>query len=382
MGVAWGVVGWMLATPTALGRGSADGPVEDLLAQAKEHLAAEDGPGAEALFRRLLEADGDLLPAYEGLAEALVLQKRHGEAVDWLLQLGEGLLGAGMESRALGILKRGLVLAEADVVDGARRGRAHALVGRALSLVDRHGPAVAHLDRAVELGVDDLRTLLYLGAAQWETNAFDAAEATYRSGVERFDAQSPIPRHQLGRFLLWQGHAAEAAAELGRVAERAPGAPDFQLDAARAQQAAGQLEAAAATFRRAVALAPERSHARWGLARVLLRLGRRDAAREQLDTYRDLYNAEQERVRQQEVAKAQVGKGWELLQTGQPDAARSHFESLPVTVESLRGLAATHLATGRPEVAVETLERAVTLDPERGDLRLRLAEARLAAGGS
>lgn len=358
------------------GEAAAEGTPADagtLLAAADEALASGNAAAAEGLYRRLLAADPDLLPAYRGLAEAVAAQDRAAAAASVLTRLGEGLIRAEVHAAAVEALRRA-----AELDPGSAR--VHALLGRGLSIERRYLEAARQLARAVELGESDLRTLLYLGAARWENGQVAEAEATYRRAVSASGGH-PVPRHQLGRLLLWQGHHAEAVEVLSAAAAASPDAADLHLDLARALHAAGDLEPATDAFRRAVALAPERSHARYGLARVLARRGQTEAAREQLEVYRRLYAAEQERVRAQELAEAELGRGWELLHQGRIARARALFAGLPESGDALAGVAATHLAAGEADAAVAALERAVTLEPERGDLRLRLAEARLRAAG-
>ncbi|MEE8524048.1 MAG: tetratricopeptide repeat protein [Thermoanaerobaculia bacterium] len=341
-----------------------------LLEAARDALAEDRAADAELLYRRALDAEPDLISAYRGLAEALAAQERRPEAVAVLLRVGEGLIRAGVHGRALEVLRRALELAP-------RSAAVHGLLGRALSLDRRYVEAAGHLGLAVELGTADLRTLLYLGAAQWENGRVEEAEAVYRQAAAIAGA-SFLPFHQLGRLLSWQGRTVEAVAVL-QVAAEMTNAVDVELDFARALQKVGETEKALAAFQRVVALAPDRSHGRYGLAQVLARTGDVDGAREQLEIYRRLYDREQQRVREQELAKARLGRGWELLRQGGTREAIAHFESLPAAPDALLGLAAAHTAAGNPGAAVDLLERAVALAPERGDLRLRLAEARLEA---
>ena len=332
-------------------------------------LEAGRAGAAETLFRQALALDSDLLPAYWGLGRSLQAQGRDAEALAIYTQLGDGLLRAGVDNEAGKALEKALALAP-------ERGDLWAMLGRVASLEHRYDAATAHLGRAVELGHADLRTLLYLGAAQWESGDLDAADATYRRALA---LGNPLPAHQLGRLLLWRGRHSEAVETLRNAANRLTDAADLQLDLARALLADGQVEAAITEFREAVRLAPSRSHAHYGLAQALARNGDREVAAHEIATYRELYEQEQQRVREQELAKARLGKGWELLHSGDGEAAYTLFSKLPATAESLFGLAEAQLATGRARAALASLEQAVTLAPERGDLRLRLAEARLQA---
>ncbi len=166
---------------------------------------------------------------------------------------------------------------------------------------------------------------------------------------------------------------------LRRAVEVQP-APDAVLDLARALDRAGKSGEALAAYRRAIELAPRSYTAHYGLAQLLARSGEREAAQQALATYERLYAAEQERTRRAGWERARLDHGWELLDAGEVEAAARHFAGLAESAESLAGLAAARSRLGDHRGAVAALERAVTLAPERTDLRRLLAEERLAAG--
>ena len=178
-----------------------------------------------------------------------------------------------------------------------------ALLGRALALSRRFGEAAEALERAVELGAGDVRTLLFYGSALWESGRPEAADPV----LERAAAAAAgtgaefLARHQLGRLRLWFGRPAEAIEPLERAAALRPGDAEARLDLARALERAGRVEEAIAAFRRAVELAPESHHARWGLGQAMSRAGRRQEAAAELEIYRSLLAADQERVRRSQL---------------------------------------------------------------------------------
>ena len=230
--------------------------------------------------------------------------------------------------------------------------RAQALLGRTLALAERFGEAAQVLGRAVELGAGDVRTLLYLGSALWESGdpaAADpvlerAADAAAGTGAEL------LARNQLGRLRLWAGRPAEAIPSLERALALRPDAVDVRLDLARALDGAGRAEESIAAYRKVIEASPESHHARWGLAQVLARAGRRDEAAEELAAYQRLYAADQERTRR--IRR----------------------------IESLVDLARTRALEGDHAGAAEALEGAVALDPDDEHLRRLLREQRMAAG--
>jgi cytochrome c-type biogenesis protein CcmH/NrfG len=257
---------------------------------------------------------------------------------------------------ALAILPGGLHAQARTPDDRLVSARDAAEAGREAVLAREFVRGAEALERALELGDTDPRTRLYLGAALWETGELERSEAVYR---EALAAAGPgrgafLPLHQLGRLLLWQGRADEAVAPLERAVRLSPSAADTQLALARALSESGRGDDALAAYRRAVELAPDSFHAHWGLAQELLRAARegdasaRAEAAQVLETYHELYRADQLRTRETGLLDAQLAAA---------DLA---------------------LARGDREAAVAALERAVALAPERQDLALLLAEQRLA----
>lgn len=257
-------------------------------------------------------------------------------------------------------------------------------LGRSLALAERFGAAAEALERAVALGADDVRTLLFWGSALWESGHPEDAEPVLERAVAAARAPGAefLARHQLGRFRLWSGRAEEALAPLERAVALRPDAVDARLDLARALDGAGRTEEAVAAFRRTVELAPSSHYARWGLARALLRAGGREEASRELQVYRELYRADQEQTRRIRREEADLQKGWHLLETGRPVAAAELFRGMEPGVEALVGLARALAAQGDRAGTVAALERAVALAPERQELRRLLAEARLAEEGA
>lgn len=368
----------LLAAP-AVGQPDPASPpsTESALAAAEGALAAGKAAEAERLFRDLVAREPGLAEAYAGLTEALVAQNRDEEAAAVLLTLGEGLSEAGLYEPAIEALQRAAGLAR-------RSGRIQAQLGRALVLDRKPQTAIQALERAVALGQTDLPTRHYLGAALWEDGRTDDAEKVYRQLVAD-TGSAGLAVQELGRLLLWQGKAAEAVDLLRRAATADPKSSDSWVELARALEATGAAAEAEQSYRKAVELAPQRSDARYGLALLLAR-SQAPAAREEsarhLETYRRLTTEERERTRQEGLERARLDRGWSLLREGKPQEAVTQFTALPETPESLAGAAAAWSATGDPARAVQALERAVSLAPDRRDLRLKLAEQRLLAASS
>jgi len=265
--------------------------------------------------------------------------------------------------------------------------RLQALLGRALSLSDRYGEAAEALERAVAGGADDLRTLLFLGSALWESGRPEEADPVLEraAAASRGTGAEFLAHHQLGRLRLWAGRPEAALPALERAVALRPDAPTPRLDLARALDGAGRTEEAVAAYRAVLERAPDSHHARWGLAQALLRLGRRDEAAVELAAYRELYAANQERTRQIMLQRSEIDRGWHLIGAGRPGEAEAVFRDLIAShgegVDPLLGLARALAGQGDHAGAAGALERAVSLAPDREDLRRLLAQERLAAEG-
>lgn len=356
-------------------------PRAETLAQAHDLLERGDAGAAEAALRRLLLADQGDIEALAGWARALLAQGRGQAALASLVQEAQIRVDASRFEEAARLLELALEIDPTSAGLSGRLGRCYLLDGSFVA-------AERHLRRALELGPRTLEILLPLAAVLWENGRFDEAESLYREAVQRVPGSADA-HDQLGHFLLWRSRFEEASTELERAADLGAAGFGLELDRGRALagwarelQSDGQgtpqgvavLERARGAFERAVEAAPEHAEARYGLAQVLLQLGAPEAAEEQLAAYRRLYEEDQARTRAAQRALAQVASGLRLLQEGRAEEARALLEPLPETPDSLRALALVNRQLGRVDAARAALERALTLAPERADLRVLLDE--------
>lgn len=329
---------------------------------------------AEGIFRQLVSRQPGLIDAYRGLSEALAGQNRATEAANILGRLGEGLLQAGQHAPAVE------VLAEAVELD-PDSSSFQALLGKAYLFSQNHLAAAAFLERAVDSGHRAPVTRLYLGAALWEIGRPAEAEVLYLE-LTKENPSAFVAVHQLGRLLDWQGRSADAAVYLRRASVLRPAAVDVTYDLAKALAGAGEVDEAVTAFRRVLTLTPSNYKAHYGLARLLARRGEREEARRSMGAYQRLYTAEQETTHREGLERARLDRGWQLIDDEAFEQAIQHFESLVEgfgeSSESLAGLATAFSRLGDHGRAAKHLERAVSLAPERQDLRLMLAEERLA----
>lgn len=276
--------------------------------------------------------------------------------------------------------RRALELAQEGLRTAPESAALHALAGRAAAQSGQPDLAVEHLGRALARGGETLQIRLYLASALWETARYDDAEASFRRACELAGTgpRGQLAWHQLGRLLLWLARAPQAVEALERAVSLGSQAPDTALDLARALDLAGDPRALAA-FTRAVALAPESPRARWGLAHALRSAGRGEEAAVELEIYRELYQREQDSVRNGGLVRASLDYAWSLLRAGDAEAAAAAFARLEEVAEALEGGARAASARGRHREAVALLESAVRRFPDREDLLQFLARERLAA---
>jgi tetratricopeptide (TPR) repeat protein len=341
----------------------------DALNRASEALAAGDFETAEALYRRLVVANPGLADAYEGLAQALAGLGRNLEAAAIRSQLGEGWVSAGRYELAVEEFEKALALAPNQAI-------LHAQIGRVFLLDKANARALEHLERAAALGDASPKTRTYLGSALWECGRLENSEEVFRSAVR---GGSTAALFQLQRLLLWQGRYEEALAVLDKLLPVAGGSADVLMDLARALEGVGRVDEAIGAYRRLIEIDPEGSKLQhYRLALLLIRSGRREDGQKEMEIYRRLSSRDREITHQMNLQHARLDRAWELLREGKVEAAEEIFSDLPATGDSLRGLALVRSHQGRHAEAVTILERAVLIAPERPELRLLLAEERVA----
>jgi tetratricopeptide (TPR) repeat protein len=230
-------------------------------------------------------------------------------------------------------------------------GQAHYRMARlyqSQSLVSR---AIEELERAAScsplVGLDALyETLGGLYATQAD---FDRASAAYRKRID-VNPNNDEAHRKLGEIYALQGHDDAALAEFA-IAERLNrnGAETF-AEAAQAYLRANRFADAVRVAQRALALDPANQKARFSLGTSLVRLGRTDEGRRELDFF------------QREIDDA-------------ADARRRVLEANTLERDAARAEGAGDFAT-----AVSLLQRAVDVSPEHARLELDLGRMLVKAG--
>jgi tetratricopeptide (TPR) repeat protein len=305
-------------------------------------------------------------------ADELLAQGARRAAVEMLVERGRGWLQAERTADAVAVLE-----AATERQPDAAAG--WTWLGRAYTRDRDFEAARRALERAVELGDTTAATRVFLGAVQWEGGDLAAAEETYRRAIAGGDGG--VASAQLGRLLVWQGRYAEAVEVLDSTV--GPGTPaDVLFDRAEALRGAGETEAAIAAYRHLCQLAPTLFKARYGLAVVLGQAGQEEASADELARYAELYRQDQEWTRIHERNQGEMERARSMVREGRFEEALEHLAGLAQSAEVLALTARAYSLAGRPDEALAALERAVSLDPSRLDLRRQLGEMRMRPPGN
>jgi tetratricopeptide (TPR) repeat protein len=310
----------------------------------------------------LLQAEPGTTPSHAESRRVLGLawwiEGQHGRAIEHLrsaialapaderarLLLADVLLDDGRASEAERELKQSL-----DA--GMRSGQVHYRLAQLYRRQSLLTEAVRELEASAVFGpvIGADYFYLTLGATHVDRAQFDAAVTAYQRRIE-INPNNAAAHRQLGEIYFLQGRHGEALAEFAAATWLDPAD-------ARARAAAGQVHVrmlnyadAVTALRSALSIDPYLREARYALGISLLRLGKTDEGRGELDTFQ----------RQQVEAEA----------TGQRE-----FQ-----LEALRRDASRALAGGASEQAIGLFETALAADPSSArshrDLGLALMRAR------
>jgi tetratricopeptide (TPR) repeat protein len=249
--------------------------------------AAELDPtdfGPYLALSQSLELMGDLEGAIASLEEALRLGTTGDEATDAVERgqihnaLGRLLVLVGREAEAMASLERAIELQP-------EWGESRVRLGNALARARRFEEAVTHFDWVLERAPGHVPTLLSRGSALMNLGRRAEALADFRRAVEGAPEDATV-RLRYAEALAFTGDQA-AAREQRRIADGV-GDEGGARGAALAREAArlvsrGELEAALATYRQALAAAPNHVDARYETAALLGHLGRYEEALVELE---------------------------------------------------------------------------------------------------
>ncbi len=293
---------------------------------------------------------------------------------------GSETVNEAREALASGAVEEATRLGRLAIENDPECGVCWSLVGRALALGRHYREAEEALLRALELGDSDPATRLMLGSVLWENGSARRAEELLVELTGGEGRGAELARHELARLLLWQGRYDDAAALLEALVAHRPDDAEARLDLARALDR--RPSEAAFHYRHYLAEVPDDAGAVYGLAMALRRSGEIEEADRWLSRYGELRAAESEALLAAGRRDASIAQARRLLSTDRPREAARLLESLPADSDVLSWLARAQRAFGSRSLALETLGRAVALEPGRADLRLLLQEWSLEPGDS
>jgi tetratricopeptide (TPR) repeat protein len=211
---------------------------------------------------------------------------------------------------------------------------------------------------------------------------FDGAISIYHRRIDA-NPNSGEAHRQLGEILILQGRDDQALAELLVAAWLDPKDPRAHAGAGQVYARAMQYADAVDALRRALALDPRLREARYTLGTMLMRVGKADEGRAELETFgaqqadaeaQGQREFEIDALRRQASARAREGdlaaaiEGFERAVMLDPESSRSH-----------RDLGVALLRAKRADQAIDHLQRAQQID-ETADGFAQLADAYAAAG--
>ena len=236
--------------------------------------------------------------------------------------------------------------------------------------------AVAELERAADLGLEsmELREGLALARVASGEERY-AREVVAELGDQPAQSLSVSLAASLGRALQRLGREEAAREVLAALVDRAPDSPQARLAMARLDWSQGQVDAARAQARAAVAVAPEDQEALMLYGELLLAGGEFAEAQE---VFRDMVNLATSRGAS--AAFARLGLARALIATGEFGEVANIVEQILRELPELPAAhyleALVHLENAELTDANQSLERVLTAVPDHSPSRyLRAAVA-------
>jgi len=259
-------------------------------------------------------------------------------------------------------------------------GRARYLLGLVNQRQGRYPQARQELTRAATmkplLGMNSIfQTIGALARSQQE---YDAAIEAFSSRVDLVP-NDPQAHRELGDVYVRQGRHEEALAEFMASVMLDPSRPDTYTSIGQVHLRESRFDAAADAARQALTRDAMSKEAHYLLATSLLRLGREDEGRRELEVYQRLQaEATAARTRQLEIEGYRRDAAISAANKDYEKAAallRQALEREPSSGPTHRDLGLTLLNAGRAAEAVEQLTAALSSLADDPDLHASLAHA-------
>jgi tetratricopeptide (TPR) repeat protein len=329
--------------------------------------ASPSHPDALTLRGSLRQIQGDAAGA---VADALAgLARRPGHPGASML-LAISLLDTGRVAEARQLLEA-QVAAHRDDVD------LPLLLGRARDRTGDVDGAVAALREALARAPDRLDVRRGLGRYLVAVGRGEEAKRLLREGSGSAHGIEALGSDLVDLLAQTEG-AKSALAELALLLAQSPDATELRLKVARLYGAALEPARAEPVYREIISRAPRSRHAeraRLELASLLAGLGRSDAGREVLDDQLGVQPRHVEAL----TARARLA-----LRQGEADRASADLRAVlgkrPGDASAHRLLAEAHQLKGDARAATAELERAIVSAPDDPEAYLALADLHLRAG--
>jgi tetratricopeptide (TPR) repeat protein len=281
----------------------------------------------------------------------------------------EGKLSAGDTDGAIAILDKAMA---ADPKAGLRLGQLRETRGELDLAVDAYKSAAGRLTGPAQ--GEALGRLAVVQESRGMADAGASAEAAVAA-----DPEGLWPAIAMSHRLAHQGKVDEAVA-LAQKAVAAGGGAAATTALAHAQEAKGDMAAAEASYRQAMAADPRALDPVVGLATVLRKTGRAAEAEPMLKTAIDASPGAVEAYKELARAKIALGRAQEALADANLAAAMSENdpEAQELVTEAKVGRALQDLAGGQTDLAVQDLTQLRDQNPGSAAVRLGLGRAQIA----
>ncbi len=355
---------------------------------------------AEAEFRKALTENPQLVCALDGLAQAMVKERRYEAAMDlWRqalriqpdapdmqLALATSTYQAAQARKANGLP----ALDGADVADVIRlltdltkthpdMTAAHFTLGNIYANERRDREAADEYHEAIRLNPGDMVALAAQVKALIDTSAYAEALAPARDYV-RQKPNDPSGHVMLGTIYQQLGEYSKAEPELEVGAARTPDDFEAQYQLGLVLARVGKPRLALAHLQKAVALKPGDRAARYQLVAVLRALGKTQESTQMVEQLRK----EQDKESLNSQLAAEGTKANDLLQSGSAAEAvqlyRHMLEEKPDSAWTAYNLALALDATNDTKGAEDALRNAINIDPKQAKIQAELGRLELAEG--
>jgi putative PEP-CTERM system TPR-repeat lipoprotein len=342
----------------------------------------EQNDAAVEQFKLALNADPKSVPALDGLAKALIAQRRYSAAIAYLkdapadpmLQddLAVAYSSSGDVSEAVKLLTA-LVQQEPTSADR------HARLGIAYTQQSQYRQAADEFREAVRLDPsNDITRLSYVKAliilAEFQT-ALPEIQSYYRRKPGDFDGL-----YLMGVVDRGLGNYAAAEPLLQKAIALKPNHYEARYNLGFVLAKLGKPREALPHLQKALQLNPQSSEARFQLAAVLRSLGQEERAREELEKFQE---KKQESVKQN-VAGTKVNQANEFFEQGDYQRAVDYYRQAlaqdPGNAKTYYDLALTLDRLGKIAEEREALTKAIELDSSLARAHNQLGFLSLQAG--